>query len=120
MGPITMTQTTGKELFLLLGYREQYNLLVKTMEAYLVSREFDDFERHSSHGLYYDVINRGRKFMFDLSPEDVPHNKREPGLLVIRDIVAHHWESPTRIGAVNIFDEGFEAQVDRIIGVTRA
>lgn len=108
---------TGKEVVLLLGLREQYDLIVKTMKAYFDSRRLDDYEEHGSHGLYYDVIVNGRKYMFDLSPEDCPRAEREPGFLVIRDPYKHSWESPARIGAVNIFDEGAEAKIDGIIGI---
>lgn len=108
---------TGKEVVLLLGYRERHDLIVKTMEAYLDSRPFDSYGSHNSHGLYYEVVYRGRRFMFDLSPEDVPRSSREPGLLVIRSNWSHEWESPPQIGSANIFDEGADKKIDAIIGI---
>lgn len=75
-------------------------------------------KEHNSHGLYFDVWAAGQKFMFDCSPEDEKRPYPD-GLVVIRD-ESHHYERPTRVGAVNILTEGGQVLLDTLLGVQPA
>lgn len=95
-------------------FESNWHRLVHDIEKYCESRGLQ-FKRHTGHGLYYDVYKAGRKFMFDPTPEDKPQSN-QPGYLVVRD-ESHHWRSPTRRGAVHLYEDGAFEEIDALLEI---
>lgn len=88
----------------------------KRVYDYCASRQLR-CEEHNSHGLYFDVWSGGRRFMFDCSPEDEPHEARcGTGLVVVRDS-SDGWENMPVLGKLIMQSDVAPALLDSILEI---